>query len=620
MRVFHARTGWLLAVSLLLTLVLGACSDDDKNPTGSNDTTAPAAITDLAHGAVTTNSVVLTWTAPGDDGTTGTADTYDIRYSTAPITEANFSAATHFAGPTPAETGTNQQATVTGLSPNTPYHFAMKTRDEAHNWSAISNVVSATTEPLPTDTTAPAAITNLEHGTETSSSVVLTWTAPGDDGATGTAAQYDIRYSTAPITAGNFDAATHFAGAPAPATPGTNQQATVTGLLANTPYYFAIKTADEVPNWSAISNVVQATTEPAADVTAPAAVTDLSAVPVDANSVELSWTAPGDDGNTGTAHEYDIRYSTSTISNANWASAIPATGELPPGAAGTAEHFTVTGLASGQDYFFALKTRDEVPNESALSNVATAHTPASQINPPGLLSPDFPDTVCISSGDTYAQYAKLMAQSQLGLVNAYAGLSGAFFNPLGGADWQHNGDSWTWDYGVGGCTAHYQVTQSGTEYTYTMTLNGSCSSQTYDNWVEFRVVSDSAARTATFYIYDINSTTVVEAWTWAWAADENSGTYTFYQGDPASASIYATLEWTRSADHNVFDTTYTIPEQSKFVSHAVKVPCSGRVQTYQWDSTGSRWWMDNDIVWNADQTGYWDIYDDTGALTEHHPW
>jgi hypothetical protein len=30
--------------------------------------------------------------------------------------------------------------------------------------------------------------------------------------------------------------------------------------------------------------------------------------------------------------------------------------------------------------------------------------------------------------------------------------------------------------------------------------------------------------------------------------------------------------------------------------------------------------MDNDIVWNADQTGYWDIYDDTGVLTEHHPW
>ena len=45
------------------------------------------------------------------------------------------------------------------------------------------------------DTTAPAAVGNLAAGTPTSSSLTLTWTAPGDDGSTGTASSYDIRYS-----------------------------------------------------------------------------------------------------------------------------------------------------------------------------------------------------------------------------------------------------------------------------------------------------------------------------------------------------------------------------------------------------------------------------------------
>ena len=54
---------------------------------------APAAITDLAASDPTEDSVTLTWTAPGDRGNTGTAASYDIRYSTSPITAANFSSA-----------------------------------------------------------------------------------------------------------------------------------------------------------------------------------------------------------------------------------------------------------------------------------------------------------------------------------------------------------------------------------------------------------------------------------------------------------------------------------------------------------------------------------------------
>ena len=96
----------------------------------------------LAEGAPATGSVMLTWTAPGDDGMVGRAAAYSLRYSQAPITAANFNAATAVTGlPAPGPSGAIETFTVTGLVPNTTYYFAIKTRDEAFNWSLISNVV-----------------------------------------------------------------------------------------------------------------------------------------------------------------------------------------------------------------------------------------------------------------------------------------------------------------------------------------------------------------------------------------------------------------------------------------------------------------------------------------------
>ena len=265
--------------------------------------------------------------------------------------------------------GSAETFTVTGLSASTTYYFAIKTSDEVPNESALSNVPSAATS----DGTAPAAVADLATGTVTTSSVDLSWTAPGDDAATGTATTYDVRYSTSTITAGNWASATQATGEPAPSVAGSAETFTVTGLSASTTYYFAIKTSDEVPNESAISNVPSAATS-ASDATAPDAIADLATGTVTTSSVQLSWTASGDDGATGTATTYDVRYSTSTITAGNWASATQATGEPAPQVAGSAETFTVTGLSESTTYFFAIKTSDEVPNESAIANVPSAAT------------------------------------------------------------------------------------------------------------------------------------------------------------------------------------------------------------------------------------------------------
>ncbi len=121
---------------------------------GAPDTVPPAAVMDLAKGSSTASSIVLTWPATGDDGNTGTASQYDIRYSSlSAITEGNWDSATvtQCSGePSPGTAGTPENFTVTGLFPATMYSFALQTRDEVPaNWSGLSNVVSAATQDVP---------------------------------------------------------------------------------------------------------------------------------------------------------------------------------------------------------------------------------------------------------------------------------------------------------------------------------------------------------------------------------------------------------------------------------------------------------------------------------------
>lgn len=224
-------------------------------------------------------------------------------------------------------------------------------------------------------TLALTGITTVSLAQTTPTSITLTWTTPGDDSLSGTASQYDLRYATSAITAANFAAATRWTSMPAPGAPRGTQSVTVTGLTPATTYWFALKTADEVPNWSGISNIVSRTTPVAPDTLRPAAVTNLAVLSTTDSTATLQWTATGDDSLTGTATGYDIRVSTSPITSANWAAATPVTGEPVPAAPGTAQNFTVRGLGRQVTYHFALRVSDEAGNVSALSNVPSATTP-----------------------------------------------------------------------------------------------------------------------------------------------------------------------------------------------------------------------------------------------------
>ena len=119
---------------------------------------------------------------------------------------------------------------------------------------------------------------------------------------------------------------------------------------------------------------------PPTDDIEPAAVSDLAYFPgsATADAIELQWTASADDGadfSSGPAFSYDLRYRTDgTIIDANWDTATAVDGEPSPQSPGTAESMLVTGLASGTEFYFALRVIDESGNPSEISNTATART------------------------------------------------------------------------------------------------------------------------------------------------------------------------------------------------------------------------------------------------------
>ena len=116
------------------------------------------------------------------------------------------------------------------------------------------------------------------------------------------------------------------------------------------------------------------------DTVAPEQVTDLNVSSRTDTSVTLTWTAPGDNINLGTATSYDIRYSTVPITAGTWPTDTQAVGEPVPAIAGSTESFTITGLSANNTYYFAIIASDEVPNTGTLSNVLVTATYGDAVN------------------------------------------------------------------------------------------------------------------------------------------------------------------------------------------------------------------------------------------------
>jgi len=108
--------------------------------------------------------------------------------------------------------------------------------------------------------------------------------------------------------------------------------------------------------------------DPSSDNTMPSAISDLAVIRgKKGGEVELSWTAPGDDGDVGTAAYYAIKYS--SFSTDFDLMDVFKSSRVCGGEAGFEESEKIDGLFGGVTYYFAIKTRDSNGNESAVSNI-----------------------------------------------------------------------------------------------------------------------------------------------------------------------------------------------------------------------------------------------------------
>lgn len=332
----------------------------------------PAAISNLtASAGATDGSVQLVWTAPGDDGNSGNASAYVVKYATFDITAANFDDASvntfnqAWAPKAPGLTeGVAPALEVTGLYAGTTYYFAMKAADEAGQPGSWSTAGVNLQRVAPAHDLAPPAPSGL-GGTPGDHAITLNWTA-----ITGLADLdvYRIYRSSSPPY-DTFEVAG--------STPASFAVFTDTGLANQTTYVYKITAVDRgnsgdffsIPFESVFSSTASAVT---LDREPPAAVADLSA---STGSVEgeirLAWTAPGDDAGTSAivGGRFRVDFSTDavyTFSTSTFKVDV-ATSQIQ----GEIQKYVLTGLNGGATYYLRLWTWDEASNAAGLSNAAT---------------------------------------------------------------------------------------------------------------------------------------------------------------------------------------------------------------------------------------------------------
>ncbi len=150
MRIGLGPKGLVMAAAVGLlgsAVLLSSCSEDSSGPTRPPDTTPPA-MTSLQIDLVTPTQIKFSWSAPGDDGLSGRAALYDLRYHTSEFALEAWNQATPAEGlEEPGFARSRQSIIIEDLTPGQTYFFALRTRDEVPNWSEPSPLVNVTMPP-----------------------------------------------------------------------------------------------------------------------------------------------------------------------------------------------------------------------------------------------------------------------------------------------------------------------------------------------------------------------------------------------------------------------------------------------------------------------------------------
>lgn len=277
----------------------------------------------LILGTVTSTTIQVSWTTPASNGSAITGYSLERKQGTGGTYAEVFS-------------GAALTFTSTSLTSNTTYYFRVKATNGIGDSPFSTELNTTTLAAAPGAPDEPAAPT---FGTVTSSSIVVNWTAPNDNGSTITGYTMEQKQGSgtyAQVFSGN--ALTY----------------TSTGLSAGTSYTFRVKATNSAGDSPFSSEASTATS---------AAVPDQPSAPtfgtVDASSIVVNWTAPNSNGAAITGYQLQQKEGSG--------------GAYSTVFTGTALTYTASGLNANTEYFFKVLAANSVGN-SPYSNQASATT------------------------------------------------------------------------------------------------------------------------------------------------------------------------------------------------------------------------------------------------------
>jgi len=283
---------------------------------------APANVTSLANGTVTTTTIPLTWTNASG------ASSYNINYRTPPGSGSY----------TLSNTVSSTPGTVTGLTSSTAYDVQVVSVNGSGSSSGavLTNITTASAGVTP-----PGNVSGFAQGATTSSSIVVSWVPPST-GGTPTSYTMNIRF---PSGSGSYT----FSGN---VSFGTNTY-TYSSLSASTGYDLQILATNSGGSSSGVAIINAMTSAPAA----PANVTSLTAGTPTSSTIPLTWT------NASGATSYNINYRTP-----------PGSGSYTLSNSVSSTPGTVTGLASSTAYDVQVVSVNSGGSSSGavLSSISTA--------------------------------------------------------------------------------------------------------------------------------------------------------------------------------------------------------------------------------------------------------
>jgi titin len=294
-------------------------------PKAASASSAPGAPTGLAATAVSSSKIELSWTAPANNGgypVTG----YKIEYKKGTGVYASLVSNT---------ANTTAAYSHTGLVTGTAYTYKV---------SAINSIGTGTAsaEASATPTTASAAVapgapTGIIATPVSATQVNLSWSAPSNGGSAITGYKIEYKSGTGAysvLVANTASASTAYSH---------------TGLTTGTAYTYKVSAINSIGTGtaSAEASATPTTASQPSTATAPGS-TSLTATPVSATQVNLSWSAPSNGGSAITGYKIEVKKGAGSFET------------LAANASSTSTTYAHTGLTVGTTYYYRVSAINSI--------------------------------------------------------------------------------------------------------------------------------------------------------------------------------------------------------------------------------------------------------------------